>query len=183
MRRPDPEEALQPLKEAEAVAPLFPVWRVEERGVAPYALGHDTETLKALGKLVFQTLRSRLDRAAALMALGRPEEAGKLVKEALASKPHLTGSRFLFQERYRGRMRDPGRRARGLRCAGTTAGGWSKQQNASDPPAEDAPGWERALPQEAQHRGGDREGGCDRRSDASAWAQHSAQVRSKTEAG
>jgi hypothetical protein len=35
------------------------------------------------------------------MALGRPEEAGKLVKEALASKPHFTTARFLFQERYR----------------------------------------------------------------------------------
>jgi hypothetical protein len=35
------------------------------------------------------------------MALGRPEDAGKLVKEAMASKPNFTVSRFLFQERYR----------------------------------------------------------------------------------
>ena len=66
-----------------------------------YALGRYEEALAALGKLVFQTFRSRLYRAAALMALGRPEEAGKLVKEALASKPNFTVSRFLFQERYR----------------------------------------------------------------------------------
>ncbi len=54
-----------------------------------------------MGKLVFQTFRSRLYRAAALMALSRREEASRLVKEALASKPHFTVSRFLFQERYR----------------------------------------------------------------------------------
>jgi hypothetical protein len=35
------------------------------------------------------------------MALGRPDDASKLVKEAIASKPSLTVSRFLFQERYR----------------------------------------------------------------------------------
>ena len=36
-----------------------------------------------------------------MMALGRPEDASKLVKEAMASKPNFTVSRFLFQERYR----------------------------------------------------------------------------------
>jgi class 3 adenylate cyclase/TolB-like protein len=97
----EPEEALRLLDEAEALDPLLPVWCVEERGVALYALGRYEEALAALGKLVFQTFRSRLYRAAALMALGRPGEAGKLVKEALASKPHFTVSRFLFQERYR----------------------------------------------------------------------------------
>jgi adenylate cyclase len=104
----EPEEALRLLDEAETLDPLLPVWCVEERGVALYALGRYEEALAALGKLVFQTFRSRLYRAAALMyraaalmALGRPEEAGKLVKEALASKPHLTVARLLFQERYR----------------------------------------------------------------------------------
>ncbi|KLK91482.1 hypothetical protein AA309_19695 [Microvirga vignae] len=97
----EPMEALRLLDEAEALDPLLPVWCIEERGVADYALGRYEEALEALGRLVFQTFRSRLYRAAALMALGRPEEAGRLVKEALASKPNFTVSRFLFQERYR----------------------------------------------------------------------------------
>ncbi|WP_262031286.1 adenylate/guanylate cyclase domain-containing protein [Microvirga sp. Mcv34] len=99
-----PEEALRLLDEAEALDPLLPVWYVEERGVALYALGHHEEALEALGRLVFQTFRSRLYRAAALMALGRREEAGRLVKETLAGKPNFTVSRFLFQERHRDPM-------------------------------------------------------------------------------
>lgn len=113
----EPEEALRLLDEAEALDPLLPVWCIEERGVALYALGRYEEALAALGRLVFQTFRSRLYRAAALMALGRSEEAGKLVKEALASKPHFTVSRFLFQERYR----DPLLRQQ-LRCRLEDAG-------------------------------------------------------------
>jgi hypothetical protein len=41
------------------------------------------------------------NRAAALTALERPQEARKLVKEALANNPRLTISRFMFTERYR----------------------------------------------------------------------------------
>jgi adenylate cyclase len=97
----DGETSLRLLDEAEALDPLLPVWCIEERGIAFYALGRYEEAFAALGKLVFQTFRSRLYRAAALMALCRPEDAGKLVKEAIASKPNFTVSRFLFQERYR----------------------------------------------------------------------------------
>jgi tetratricopeptide (TPR) repeat protein len=97
----EPVEALRLLDEAEALDPLLPVWCIEERGVAHYALGRYEETLEALGRLVFQTFRSRLYRAAVLMALGRSDEARRLVKEALASKPDFTVSRFLFQERFR----------------------------------------------------------------------------------
>jgi tetratricopeptide (TPR) repeat protein len=97
----DGETSLRLLDEAETLDPLLPVWCIEERGIAYYALGRHEEALEALGKLVFQTFRSRLYRAAALMALGRPEDAGKLAKEAMASKPDFTVSRFLFQERFR----------------------------------------------------------------------------------
>ncbi|KFG70609.1 tetratricopeptide repeat protein [Microvirga sp. BSC39] len=97
----EPEEALRLLDEAEALDPLLPVWCVEERGVALYALGRYEVALAALGKLVFQTFRSRLYRAAALMALNRAQEAHPLVREAMAGKPNFTVSRFLFQERYR----------------------------------------------------------------------------------
>ncbi len=95
------ETSLRMLDEAETLDPLLPVWCIEERGIAHYALGRHEEALESLGKLVFQTFRSRLYRAAALMALGRWEDAGKLTKEAMASKPNFTVSRFLFQERYR----------------------------------------------------------------------------------
>jgi adenylate cyclase len=95
------ETSLRLLDEAEALDPLLPVWCIEERGIAYYALGRYEKALEALGRLVFQTFRSRLYRAAALMALGCPEDAGKLVKEAVASKPNFTVSRFLFQERFR----------------------------------------------------------------------------------
>jgi tetratricopeptide (TPR) repeat protein len=97
----DGETSLRLLDEAETLDPLLPVWCIEERGIAYYALGRHEEALEALGKLVFQTFRSRLYRAAALMALGRPEDAGKLAMEAMASKPDFTVSRFLFQERFR----------------------------------------------------------------------------------
>jgi adenylate cyclase len=97
----EPAEALRLLDEAEALDPLLPVWCVEERGIAYYALGRYEDALQALGQLVFQTFRSRLYRAAALIALDRPDRASRLVKEAQASKPNLTVSRFLFQERFR----------------------------------------------------------------------------------
>ncbi len=111
------ETSLKLLDEAEALDPLLPVWCIEERGIAYYALGRFEAALEALGKLVFQTFRSRLYRAAALMALDRPEDAGKLVREAMASKPNFTVSRFLFQERYR----DPVLRQQ-LRCRLEDAG-------------------------------------------------------------
>jgi adenylate cyclase len=95
------ERSLRLLDEADALDPFLPVWCIEERGVALYALGRHEEALEALGKLVFQTYRSRLYRAAALMALDRPHEARKLVKEALAGQPDLTTSGFMFKERYR----------------------------------------------------------------------------------
>jgi adenylate cyclase len=95
------ERSLRLLDEADALDPFLPVWCIEERGVALYALGRHEEALDALGELVFQTYRSRLYRAAALMALDRPDEARKLVKEALAGQPDLTTSGFMSKERYR----------------------------------------------------------------------------------
>lgn len=97
----DPLRSLALLDEAEALDPLLPVWCVEERGVALYALERYEEALASLGRLVFQTYRSRLYCAAALMALSRAEEASKLVKEAEAGHPGLTVSSFTSGERYR----------------------------------------------------------------------------------
>jgi len=97
----EPLASLELLDEAEALDPLLPVWCVEERGIALYALERYDEALVALGKLVFQTFRSRLYRAAALVARDRFEEAGKLVREVIAGNPQMTTSGFLFKERFR----------------------------------------------------------------------------------
>jgi len=97
----EPERSLLLLDGAETLDPFLPVFCVEERGVALYALGRFAEAVESLGKLPFQTNRSRLYRAAALVALDRSDEAGRLVREAIAGKPELTASSFTGSERYR----------------------------------------------------------------------------------
>jgi TolB-like protein/class 3 adenylate cyclase len=97
----EPERSLRLLDEAETLDPFLPVWCVEERGVALYALGLYADAIESLGTLAFQTRRSRLYRAAALMAINRSDEASRLVREAIASKPDLTASGFTREERYR----------------------------------------------------------------------------------
>ena len=93
--------SLSLLDEAEALDPLLPVWCIEERGVALYALERYEEAIEAFGRLVFQTYRSRLYTAAALIALDRPDGAHKLAEEAKAGNPSLTTTSFMSKERYR----------------------------------------------------------------------------------
>ena len=95
------ERSLSLLDEAEMLDPFLPVWCVEERGVALYALGRYAEAVESLGKLTFQTNRSRLYRAAALVALNRADEASRMVREAVGGKPDLTVSDFISREYYR----------------------------------------------------------------------------------
>ena len=97
----EPLRSLSLLDEAEALDPLLPVWCIEERGVALYALERYQDALEAFGRLVFQTYRSRLYRAAALIALDRPDEARKLAAEAIAGNPALTTANFMTKEWYR----------------------------------------------------------------------------------
>jgi hypothetical protein len=59
------------------------------------------DALEAFDCLAFQTCRSRLFRAASLMALGHPDEGRKLVREAIAGNPNLTTTGFLLTEHYR----------------------------------------------------------------------------------
>jgi adenylate cyclase len=89
------------LDEAEMLDPFLPVWCVEERGVALYSLGRYADAVESLGKLTFQTNRSRLYRAAALVVLNRLEEASRMIREAVGGKPDLTASGFTRGERYR----------------------------------------------------------------------------------
>ena len=86
----DPGFALSLVDEAEGLDPMLPVFCVEERGVALYALGRYQDALEALERLVFQTYRARLYRAASLVALDRTGEARKLTDEAVAGHPGVT---------------------------------------------------------------------------------------------
>jgi len=106
------EHSLSLLDEAEILDPFLPVWCVEERGVVLYALGHHAEAIESLGKLTFQTTRSRLYRAAALVALNRADEASRMVREAVGGRPDLTASAFTSREYYRDpqKVRELGRR-------------------------------------------------------------------------
>jgi adenylate cyclase len=97
----DPEAALALLDEAERLDPFLPVWCVEERGVALYALDRYAAAIEALSTLPFQSTRSRLYRAASMIAFGRHQEANRIVREALGDKPGLTASGFARSERYR----------------------------------------------------------------------------------
>jgi adenylate cyclase len=74
---------------------------VEERGVALYALGRHADALAALERLTFPTHRSRLYRAASLVALERVEDARKLCDEAVAANPNLNLAGFLDKEPFR----------------------------------------------------------------------------------
>ena len=67
----------------------------------PSSLERYREALEAFGRLVFQTYRSRLYRAAALIALDRPDKAHKLAEEAIAGNPGLTTTSFMTKEWYR----------------------------------------------------------------------------------
>lgn len=96
----EPEFSLKLLDEAEGLDPFLPVWCVEERGIALYAMDRHEEAMKVLGGLTFQTYRSRLYRAASLVALGRLEEARRLVREALAGNPGMKVPGILFKEHY-----------------------------------------------------------------------------------
>jgi adenylate cyclase len=95
------DRSLKLLDQAEALDPFLPVWCIEERGVALYAMGRYEEAIKVLGELVFQTYRSRLYRAASLVALDQSDEARRLIKEALAGNPGISVSGVLQKERYR----------------------------------------------------------------------------------
>jgi adenylate cyclase len=97
----EPERALTLLQEAEQLDPFLPVWCIEERVAALYALGKFEEALAAGRALPFQTRRSRLYRAAAGVALGDVARARLIIAEALAAAPDLTVDYVQQKECYR----------------------------------------------------------------------------------
>ncbi len=96
----EPERGLELLDRAEQLDPFLPIWIVEERVVAFYAMGR-FEDLDILARTqAFQTHRTRLYRAAAKVAVHDMERAGALVSEALAGDPDLTCDYVIGQELY-----------------------------------------------------------------------------------
>jgi adenylate cyclase len=97
----EPERALELLDEADELDPFLPVWCIEERGAALYALDRFEEAIEASRGLSFQTRRSRLYRAASRVALGDIDRARRIIAEAVASAPDLTTEYASQQEFYR----------------------------------------------------------------------------------
>jgi TolB-like protein len=99
----EPDRALELLDEAEELDPFLPVWCVEERAAALYALERFEEAIEAGRALPFQTRRSRLYRAASRVALGDLDRARQIVAEAMAVTPDLTADYIQQYEFYRDR--------------------------------------------------------------------------------
>jgi lipoprotein NlpI len=95
------ERALELLDEAGELDPFLPVWCVEERGAALYALDRFEEAIEASRGLPFQTWRSRIYRAASRAALGKIDRARRIIAEAVASAPDLTTEYVRQHETYR----------------------------------------------------------------------------------
>lgn len=97
----EPERALALLDRAEALDPFLPVWIVEERIAALYALRRFDEMRAAARNLSFQTRRTRLYRAAARMIEGEAARAEALIAAALADDPKLSIAYLRAQELFR----------------------------------------------------------------------------------
>jgi adenylate cyclase len=96
-----PDIALQILKRATDLDPLLPVWCVEEKGIAHFALGEFEKSLVALSELPFQSSRSRIYQCAALMALGRKDDARVAINQAIATNRELTATYLMRKELWR----------------------------------------------------------------------------------
>ena len=97
----EPSRALELIEAALAQDPYLPVWGVEERGVALFALQHFKEALAALAEMPFQTYRSRLYEAACRMSMDDKAGAIEAVAKALLIHPTLTASEFFKLEVYK----------------------------------------------------------------------------------
>lgn len=96
-----PDLAKEMIEKAIKLDPLLPVWCVEERGIAFFGAGKFQEAIVALNELPFQPYRSRLYQCAALMALGKTEDAKRAMQQALATNEELTAVWFMKKECWR----------------------------------------------------------------------------------
>jgi len=99
----EPTQALELIEAAVAQDPFLPVWCIEERGVALFALGRFAEALSALGAMPFQTFRSRCYEAACRVSMGDQTGARQAISKALQIHPTLTASEFRQRETYQDR--------------------------------------------------------------------------------
>ena len=97
----EPNRALELIEEAVAQDPYLPVWCIEERGVALFALQRLKEALTALAAMPFQTYRSRCYEAACKMSMDDKAGAREAVGKALQIHPTLTATEFLHQEVFK----------------------------------------------------------------------------------
>ncbi len=96
----EPGKALELLDRAEALDPFLPVWITEERVAALYVLGRYDEMFRVAHALRFQTRRTFIYQIAAQMAVGKIDQARKLVGQAMALDPHLSIDYVRIQETY-----------------------------------------------------------------------------------
>jgi TolB-like protein len=99
----EPNQALELIEAAVAQDPFLPVWCIEERGVALFALRRFAEALSALGAMPFQTFRSRCYEAACRVSMGDQAGARQAISKALQIHPTLTASEFRQRETYQDR--------------------------------------------------------------------------------
>jgi tetratricopeptide (TPR) repeat protein len=99
----EPTRALEMIEAAVAQDPFLPVWCIEERGVALFALRRFEEAISALGAMPFQTFRSRCYEAACRMSMGDQAGAREAVAKALLIHPTLTVSEFFHYETFQDR--------------------------------------------------------------------------------
>jgi TolB-like protein/Flp pilus assembly protein TadD len=99
----EPTRALELIEAAAIQDPFLPVWCIEERGVALFALRRFEEAISALGAMPFQTFRSRCYEAACRMSIGDQAGARKAVTKALQIHPTLTVSEFFHYETFQDR--------------------------------------------------------------------------------
>ncbi len=95
------EKALSLLDKAEVLDPYLPVWVTEERIAALYCTNNLEEMQIAANSLQFQTRRTRIYKAAALMELGKTHDAKLEVKEALLEDPSLSAEYIRYNELYK----------------------------------------------------------------------------------
>ncbi len=99
----EPTKALELIEAAVAQDPFLPVWCIEEKGVALFALKRFEKAISALGAMPFQTFRSRCYEASCRMSTGDQSGASVAVSKALKVHPTLTASEFLNKEPYQDR--------------------------------------------------------------------------------
>ncbi|MCR9111541.1 MAG: hypothetical protein NXH94_22105 [Rhodobacteraceae bacterium] len=97
----DPEIGLARLNRAVELDPFVPVYIIEERLSAYYLLADHEKVVEEAKALNHQTRRSRYYTAASLVALGRKEEARRVMKRAIDEDPSLSLQYLRSQELYR----------------------------------------------------------------------------------